>query len=144
MVEQLFLTVPQGCLWFLIVVFPDHTHFLFLVLAIDQRHKVPGKYLIALFMRGSREGAGNPTPPPSEKITKIYGVLAILAHKATKPTFNVRPSSARQQNAISIVFCSQADDGLVLVVFGSFLLSSKNFIKGGPDNTFWICACFST
>ena len=29
MVEQLFLEVPQGCLWFVIVVFPDHTHLLF-------------------------------------------------------------------------------------------------------------------
>ena len=31
MVEQLFLAVPQGCLQFVIVVFPDHTHLLFLV-----------------------------------------------------------------------------------------------------------------
>ena len=30
MVEQLFLTVPWGCLRFVIVVFPDHTHLLFL------------------------------------------------------------------------------------------------------------------
>ena len=30
MVEQLFLMVPRGCLWFVIVVFPDHTHLLFL------------------------------------------------------------------------------------------------------------------
>ena len=30
MVERLFLTVPRGCLQFVIVVFPDHTHFLFL------------------------------------------------------------------------------------------------------------------
>ena len=29
MVEQLFLTVPRGCLQFVIVVFPDHTHLLF-------------------------------------------------------------------------------------------------------------------
>ena len=27
MVERLFLTVPQGCLQFVIVVFPDHTHY---------------------------------------------------------------------------------------------------------------------
>ena len=31
MVEQLFLAVPWGCLRFVIVVFPDHTHLLFLV-----------------------------------------------------------------------------------------------------------------
>ena len=30
MVEGLFLTVPRGCLQFVIVVFPDHTHLLFL------------------------------------------------------------------------------------------------------------------
>ena len=29
MVERLFLEVPQGCLRFVIVVFPDHTHLLF-------------------------------------------------------------------------------------------------------------------
>ena len=29
MVERLFLTVPWGCLQFVIVVFPDHTHLLF-------------------------------------------------------------------------------------------------------------------
>ena len=28
-VERLFLALPQGCLQFLIVVFPDHTHLLF-------------------------------------------------------------------------------------------------------------------
>ena len=29
-VERLFLTEPRGCLQFVIVVFPDHTHLLFL------------------------------------------------------------------------------------------------------------------
>ena len=29
MVERLFLTVPRGCLQFVIMVFPDHTHLLF-------------------------------------------------------------------------------------------------------------------
>ena len=29
MVERLFLMVPRGCLQFVIVVFPDHTHLLF-------------------------------------------------------------------------------------------------------------------
>ena len=31
MVERLFLTVPRGCLQFVIVVFPDYTHLLFLI-----------------------------------------------------------------------------------------------------------------
>ena len=30
MVERLFLAVPRGCLQFVIVVFPEHTHLLFL------------------------------------------------------------------------------------------------------------------
>ena len=30
MVERLFLAVPRGCLRFVIVVFPDHTHLIFL------------------------------------------------------------------------------------------------------------------
>ena len=30
MVERLFIAVPRGCLRFVIVVFPDHTHSLFL------------------------------------------------------------------------------------------------------------------
>ena len=34
MVEQLFLAVPWGCLWFVIVVFSDHAHLLFLALAL--------------------------------------------------------------------------------------------------------------
>ena len=34
MVERLFLTVPRGCLQFVIVVFPDHTHLLFLEVAL--------------------------------------------------------------------------------------------------------------
>ena len=32
MVERLFLAVPWGCLQFVIVVFPDHTHLLFFML----------------------------------------------------------------------------------------------------------------
>ena len=31
MVEQLFLPAPRGCLRFVIVVFPDHTHLLVLI-----------------------------------------------------------------------------------------------------------------
>ena len=38
MVERFFLTVPRGCLQFVIVVFPDHTHLLIL-----QYSTPPGK-----------------------------------------------------------------------------------------------------
>ena len=30
MVERLFLAVPRGCLQFVIVVFPDHTHYFYM------------------------------------------------------------------------------------------------------------------
>ena len=33
MVERVFLAVPRGCLQFVIVVFPDHTHLLFVLSA---------------------------------------------------------------------------------------------------------------
>ena len=35
MVEPLFLTVPRGCLQSVIVVFPDHTHLLFLPIYVN-------------------------------------------------------------------------------------------------------------
>ena len=44
MVERLFLTVPLGCLQFVIVVFPDHTHLLFLV--------IPGIHEVIVVMSG--------------------------------------------------------------------------------------------
>ena len=37
MVERLFLAVPWGCLQFVIVVFPDHTHLLFLVVFMKRK-----------------------------------------------------------------------------------------------------------
>ena len=40
MVERLFLEVPRGCLQFVIVVFPDHTHLLFLYFDQTLCHKV--------------------------------------------------------------------------------------------------------
>ena len=42
MVEGLFLAVPRGCLQFVIVVFPDHTHLLFFSLLISS---LPGSAL---------------------------------------------------------------------------------------------------
>ena len=37
MVEWLFLVVPRGCLQFVIVVFPDHTHLLFFLYIINTK-----------------------------------------------------------------------------------------------------------
>ena len=51
-------------------------------------------------------------------------------HKATKPSFNVGTSPVRQRNAILMAFRWRAGDDLLLLVFGSALLSSilKYFI----------------
>ena len=38
MVERLFLAVPRGCLQFVIVVFPDHTHLPVLILSLEIKY----------------------------------------------------------------------------------------------------------
>ena len=64
-----------------------------------EKHKV--------YIRGSRWGTGGPDhPPPPLKYHKNKGFLSntgpdyLKYHKATKPAFNVEPSSVRQENAI--------------------------------------------
>ena len=46
MVERLFLAVPRGCLQFVIVVFPDHTHKLFLVDVCRAHQGLPVEFLL--------------------------------------------------------------------------------------------------
>ena len=48
MVERLFLAVPGGCLQFVIVVFPDHTHLLFLKKMLSQYFSYKGSYIMIL------------------------------------------------------------------------------------------------
>ena len=54
MVERLFLAVPRGCLQFVIVVFPDHTHLLFLVSIISLQKERAGCFtlIVLLLLRG--------------------------------------------------------------------------------------------
>ena len=40
MVERLFFAVPRGCLQFVIVVFPDHTHLLFLTAFFNKNNNL--------------------------------------------------------------------------------------------------------
>ena len=42
MVERLFLAVPWVCLRFVIVIFPDHTHLLFLTAGNCSKNWTPG------------------------------------------------------------------------------------------------------
>ena len=61
------------------------------------------------------------------------GTNPLKNHKFTKPTFNVVPSSTRQRNAILMAFRWRANDGPLIMVFGSSHPSStkkrKNKIK---------------
>ena len=59
-------------------------------------------------------------------------------HKAANPAFNVGPPSARQRNAILIVFRLWANDGRLVVVLGSYLPSStKNKQKNVNLDPLW-------
>ena len=52
MVERLFLTVPRGGLQFVIVVFPDHTHLLFLYqyFILNYRREIVFTFFIRFFL----------------------------------------------------------------------------------------------
>ena len=90
-------------------------------------------------MRGSR-GQGVRPPPP----WKITDPDPLKNHKATKPAFNVGPSSARQRNAILMSFRWRADDGPLIVYLdppSPYQLENnnkrkrKNVLKVGPPLT---------
>ena len=107
--------------------------------------------------RIQRKGDGQGVLPL--KIYKNIGFISntdpdpLKNHKATKSTFNVGPSSTRQGNAIEMAFCWRADDGTLIVLFGTPLPSSKKKINTTTttknvvkflihsDKTYWIRAC---
>ena len=74
-------------------------------------------------------------PPPPPKNHKNIGFLSntgldpLKKQKATKPASNVGPSSSRQRNAVQMAFRWRADDGPLIVAFGSSLPSSIEKIK---------------
>ena len=67
MVERLFLTVPRGCLQFVIVVFPDHTHLLSLIIicflalcsVMCQRHLIESGIRVFYLSYGKMALKGN-------------------------------------------------------------------------------------
>ena len=80
-------------------------------------------------MGGSRGGGGGvQTPPPYKlqkyRVSKQYWSGSPKNLLATKPAFNVEPSSARQRNAILMAFSWWADDGPLIGVCGYPLPSS--------------------
>ena len=83
----------------------------------------------------SRGGTGGLDPLKNHKNIRFLcnnGPDPLKNHKATKPVFNVGQSSARKRNAILMAFCWLADDGPLIVVFGSSLPSSNKNVKVGP------------
>ena len=56
-------------------------------------------------------------------------------YKATKPAFNIGPSSARRRDVILIAFHWRADDGPLIVVFGSSHQLKEIVVKAGPPLT---------
>ena len=98
-------------------------------------------------MGGSRGGGGQGAGPPPLKSHKNLGFRSntcldpLKNNKATKPEFNVAPSSTRQLNAIQMALRWRADGGPLLLVFESSLPSStktttkNNVVKVGPPLT---------
>ena len=60
-------------------------------------------------------GAGGLDPPEKSGFSSNTDPDPLKSHKATKPAFDVGPSSACQGNLISMVFCWQADVPLMVV-----------------------------
>ena len=74
------------------------------------------------------EGTGDSDLPEKSQKYRVslqYWSGSPENHKATKPAFNVGPSSARQQNAISMAFCWRTDDGPFIAFLSSIPLSLK-------------------
>ena len=99
-------------------------------------HFIKVRYRCMCGSRGDR-GSG---PPPLKNHKNIGSPSNPLKnHKATKPAFDVGPTSA----------CQRADDGPLIVVFGSFVPSStiknkqkKRCRSWTPSGlTFWMRAC---
>ena len=84
-------------------------------------------------------GTGVRTPLPENHKHILFpsntGPDPLKNHKATKPAFNVGPSSACKRNAIEMTFRWRADGGPHIVVFGSPLQLKKTVVKVGPPLT---------
>ena len=74
MVERLFLAVPRGCLQFVIVVFPDHTHLLFLKIASSYIHiyRRPRIHKLTMNVLSHRRTANARASLKMRKLTKGF------------------------------------------------------------------------
>ena len=78
MVEQLFLAVPRSCLQFVIVVFPDHTHLLFL--------EQLGYYVRRYYLRRL---SATPNVIAPKVINKVYYIWRCIAFEVAIEPFSV-------------------------------------------------------
>ena len=92
-IERLFLAVPRGYLRFVIVVFPDYTHLLFLYGRLVVGLRSISHFSIYFVCGGGRascadpERVGGPDPPA------FFGIVwdPLKNKKTTKPAFIVKP-----------------------------------------------------
>ena len=86
MVERLFLVVPCGCLQFVIVVFPDHTHLLFLCCYFHRGYRITN--LILKLPHNHYADILNPFVKPGiniyNKFNNIYSFNKSLTHHSNK------------------------------------------------------------
>ena len=115
------------------------------VLHSDRLHQSMFRKTLHVWIQ--RGGQGVWIPPEKSlnyRVSLQYWSGSPENHKATKPAVNVGPSSTHQQNAIHMAFRWRADDGPLIVIFGSSLQSptKKSCQSWTPSGkTFWICTC---
>ena len=93
MVERLLLAVPRGCLQFVIVVFPDHTHLLFFIVPSCKPFSSQCVFLnfVLPLTASLRTMTINPPPPPpppppTKKICFCIFSYVIRSHNHKKTT----------------------------------------------------------
>ena len=131
MVERLFLAVLWGCLWFVIVVFPDHTRYfscadpewvlwgcLWFVIVVFPDHT---RY----FSCADPEWDRGPPPPPPPPPLKNHRNIVFLSNTGSDPLKVAKlPNQYSMLGHYLMAFRWQADDDPLKVVFGSSLPSS--------------------
>ena len=103
MVERLFLAVPWGCLGLLIVVFPDHSHLLFLVALTRQRDDSLSDPLREGIQIGALRTQGNWSLAKNQgKLNKVTESSEIWASEQEKAliSLRLRPAAKYTKNTV--------------------------------------------
>ena len=75
MVERLFLAMPRGCLQFVIVVFPDHTHLLFLKTGAKEKVDICNRQIQPAF---SHKGDSDPPSKGASPFSSMRNITVDL------------------------------------------------------------------